>query len=317
MTPRTYSSSTLQVLGSFIRSFRVINELAHTSETEVFESYLESMWREMGMGDPPSTRQGIALMRLAVQAQTAEKQSAVVEAFHQLSEGDQRVLADEMALTGVAGQSYKHIPAISSGLGPSILVYYSPAFVRFLAPGAALEALRLLAEIYRRARHLWPLKPLSDTVGESGSTVGGSSVGGSSVGGGSVGGSSVGGAASHVTIRIDQIKELTVQDIRSVYSSGDSWLLTKRNELEAVVERHPLEHMSELLQKGVQTAVLKFWAPNDGSKGGSSANSSGGSEAASIGSLDSIGAQLVGLGPVSSASLTKLNKRLSQRPPSK
>ena len=295
----------------------MINELAHTSETEVFESYLESMWREMGMGDPPSTRQGIALMRLAVQAQTAEKQSAVVEAFHQLSEGDQRVLSDEMSLTGVAGQSYKHIPAISSGLGPSILVYYSPAFVRFLAPGAALEALRLLAEIYRRARHLWPLKPLSDTVGESGSTVGGSSVGGSSVGGGSVGGSSVGGAASHVTIRIDQIKELTVQDIRSVYSSGDSWLLTKRNELEAVVERHPLEHMSELLQKGVQTAVLKFWAPNDGSKGGSSANSSGGSEAASIGSLDSIGAQLVGLGPVSSASLTKLNKRLSQRPPSK
>ena len=275
----------------------MINELAHTSETRVFETYLENMWREMGMGEPPNTRQGVALMRLAVQAQTAEKQAAVIEAFHQLSESDQCVLSDEMAQTGAAGQSYKHTPALSSALGPSILVYYSPAFVRFLAPGAALEALRLLAEVYRRARHLWPLKPLSDAAGESG------------------GGS---GAASHVTIRIDQIKELIVQDIRSVYSSGDSWLLTKRNDLEAVVERHPLEHMSELLQKGVPVAVLKFWAPNDGSKGGSSANSHGDSEGASIGSLDSIGAQLVGgswggLGGVNSATMTKLNKIVSER----
>ena len=34
--------------------------------------------------------------------------------------------------------------------GPSILVYYSPAFVRTLAPSDALAALSLLAEIYLR-----------------------------------------------------------------------------------------------------------------------------------------------------------------------
>ena len=41
-----------------------------------------------------------------------------------------------------------------------------------------------------------------------------------------------------IQVRIDQIKELQLDDIQSVYSEGEYWLLSKRNELEAVVERY-------------------------------------------------------------------------------
>jgi len=68
------------------------------------------------------------------------------------------------------------------------------------------QALHILAEIYRRGRRLWPLIPLGGADGPN-----------------------------TVTIRVDQIKDLSVEDIRAVYGSGDSWLLFKRNEKEAVV----------------------------------------------------------------------------------
>ena len=69
-------------------------------------------------------------------------------------------------------------------LGPTFLVYYSPAFIRNLSPADALPALRILTEVYRRARQLWPLTP---TVGSHHS----------------------------VTIRIDQLKELKLNAIMS------------------------------------------------------------------------------------------------------
>ena len=94
--------------------------------------------------------------------------------------------------------------------GPAFLVYYSPAFLRSLAPAHALEALRLLAEVYRRARQLWPL----------GTTM---------------------GNAHAVTIRIDQIKELNLPDIKAVFTQGESWMLARKTDNEAVVERQSLE----------------------------------------------------------------------------
>ena len=36
-------------------------------------------------------------------------------------------------------------------------------------------------------------------------------------------------------------------------------MLARRNALEAVVERHPLDYMTELLQEGYSAAILKFW----------------------------------------------------------
>ena len=90
--------------------------------------------------------------------------------------------------------------------------------MRALAPAEAVEALRLLAEVYRRARRLWPLNAKSE--GQS------------------------------VTVRIDQIKELSLPEIQAIYADGDSWLLSKRNNREAVVERHPLDDMAELMRSG-------------------------------------------------------------------
>ena len=40
--------------------------------------------------------------------------------------------------------------------GPVFLVYYSPAFLRMAARSDILAGLRMLAEIYRQARTLWP-----------------------------------------------------------------------------------------------------------------------------------------------------------------
>eukprot|EP00326_Haptolina_ericina_P043239 CAMPEP_0181257476 /NCGR_PEP_ID=MMETSP1096-20121128/50265_1 /TAXON_ID=156174 ORGANISM="Chrysochromulina ericina, Strain CCMP281" /NCGR_SAMPLE_ID=MMETSP1096 /ASSEMBLY_ACC=CAM_ASM_000453 /LENGTH=613 /DNA_ID=CAMNT_0023355797 /DNA_START=93 /DNA_END=1934 /DNA_ORIENTATION=- len=214
------------VLASFIKSFSVINELAHKTETEVMEDYLVSYWDEAGfLGPMPVGSEAIAVMRLIVQAQTADKQVPIPNAFRGLSQEDKQVLSEEMARTGAANQDYNRSTPKTPG-GPAFLIYYSPAFVRKLTPDSTENALALLAEVYRRARRLWPLDPNANTT---------------------------------VTVRIDQIKELTLQEIQAVYAVGDSWLLSRRNDLEAVVERHPLDYMGELLKQGYDTTVLKFY----------------------------------------------------------
>lgn len=62
-----------------------------------------------------------------------------------------------------------------------------------------------------------------------------------------------------VTIRIDQIKELKLPDIQSAFAQGESWLLCRKNDNEALVERHSLEGMAEQAANGVVSSVLKFW----------------------------------------------------------
>ena len=91
----------------------------------------------------------------------------------------------------------------------------SPSRFLFLV----LQALRLLAEVYRRARELWPLNEAAEK--------------------------------QNVTVRIDQIKDLPSADIQGAYAAGDSWLLSKRNDLEAVVERHPIDALPRLAAAGV------------------------------------------------------------------
>ena len=88
-------------------------------------------------------------------------------------------------------------------------------------PERRLRALRTLAEVYRRARQLWPLRPSTDN-------------------------------AHTVTIRIDLLKELKVGAIVSAFAEGDSWLVVRKNELEGVVERHRLDEMATLLGETVR-----------------------------------------------------------------
>jgi len=224
------------VLDSFIQSFGVLNHLAVRSETEVMEEYLAATWsqRRDASGKalmPPEPRgdSAIAKMRLSLQAQTADKQEAVLAAFDALDQAEQRLLSEEMARSGIAGQRFNRGPEFGDTVvGPAFLVYYSPAFLRNLAPLDALPALRILAEVYRRARHLWPLRPSLD-------------------------------AHHSVTIRIDQLKELKLGGIMAAFAEGESWLLVLQNDQEGVVERHRLDDMAKVIQDGKNAVVLKVW----------------------------------------------------------
>ena len=220
------------VLDSFIRSFKVLNELAVKSETAVMEDYLTRTWSELSekittIGPAPTDEDGVALMRLALQAQTPDKQSAILQAYRALPKEDVAVLRDEMARTGLSGQTFTAGPKWKESKGPAFLVYYSPAFVRNFAPQHALESLRVLAEVYRRARQMWPIQKEanSDPTGQS------------------------------VTIRIDQIKELKLLDIQSAFTQGESWVLCRKNDNEAVVERHSLEHHAQVREHATIAAL--------------------------------------------------------------
>mmetsp|Transcript_22896 Transcript_22896/g.70108 ORF Transcript_22896/g.70108 Transcript_22896/m.70108 type:complete len:779 (-) Transcript_22896:220-2556(-) len=242
-----------RVLGSFIRSFHVLSDLATETETQVFESYLENYWEEevgpaLGLLALPQGEHAIALMRLMCQAQMPDKQAALCKAWELLVPDDKRVLCEEMARTGFPNQIYTRSPSRRLE-GPAILVYYSPHLIRMLTPCSALEALVILAEIYRRARELWPLTSIQADDDETNDA-----------------------PLNTVTIRVDQIKELTVEMIRAVYANGDSWLLCKRNKLEAVVECHAIDYISELTNQGSAAAVLKLWRRRGGMD--SSCNSS-------------------------------------------
>ena len=58
-----------------------------------------------------------------------------------------------------------------------------------------------------------------------------------------------------VTIRIDQLKDATVELIQEAFVYGDGWFISRRNALEGVVERHPL-----LSMQGAQGyRLLAFW----------------------------------------------------------
>jgi hypothetical protein len=226
------------VLGFFIRSFHVLSDLATDTETRVYESYLEDYWEEirpeLGLGEPPEGEDAIALMRLLCQAQTTDRQLAVLQAWEHLASEDKQVLSEEMARTGFADQLYERSPS-STADGPAFLVYYSPQVLRTLTPETAPEALTLLAEVYRRARELWPLAPLPLDPGEDADGV------------------------RTVTIRVDQLKKLSIEQIRQVYANGQTWLLCKRNAREAVVECHSLDYMDDPAAHGAAAAVLKLW----------------------------------------------------------
>lgn len=102
--------------------------------------------------------------------------------------------------------------------GPALLVYYAPALLQKFGDSEALQALKRIVEVYKQARHLWPLTEAY--------------------------------AMQHVTVRIDTIKELSDQQIREQMGDGRVFMLVKHNEREAFVESHPLPMMHTILQNG-------------------------------------------------------------------
>lgn len=200
----------LPVLNSFIRSFATVGRIATETETQVMEGYLLSRWAEH-TAEPPTGPAAIAKMRLLCMAQL--NAAPILEAFDRLSADDAELLSAEMAMTACEGQTYSPdlIPQGSRLMasGPALLIYYGPAFLQRLGSDNPVLRLRLLAQIYRVSRRLWPASP--EHVG------------------------------TYATIRIDAIQSLSVDDIRDVASGGSRWAVVRKNRNEAFVDRVPAE----------------------------------------------------------------------------
>jgi len=220
------------VLASFIESFPIVGQLAQQTETEVFEGYLRQRWRDAprALGPEPRGPHAVALCRLIVQAQHEAAQKGVFEAFWRLQESDRAVLELEMAQTGLPQQTYSLARGCPK-LGPAFLIYYSPALLQTLGAEHGEVALRILAEIYRQARAIWP------DDGGSGS------------------------GCSTVTLRIDVLKDRTVEAIQQVYTYGEGWFLTKLNDQEGVIEKRSLGEgdASRHGYASVHRRLLELW----------------------------------------------------------
>eukprot|EP00930_Biecheleria_cincta_P055265 TRINITY_DN41601_c0_g1_i1.p1 TRINITY_DN41601_c0_g1~~TRINITY_DN41601_c0_g1_i1.p1 ORF type:complete len:1261 (-),score=236.73 TRINITY_DN41601_c0_g1_i1:173-3955(-) len=145
------------VLGSFIDSFSSVWHLGSKTETQVFEDYLLWRWssHKPSLGEAPTGTGAMALMRMVVMAQGDS--IAILRHFGKLNKADQQVLSQELAMTGIADQHFQR-DSLRETRGPAILVYYSPALMQKAGKKDPLAALHMLAEVFRKARVLWPLR---------------------------------------------------------------------------------------------------------------------------------------------------------------
>merc|ERR1719291_855433 len=218
----------MMVLNSFLRSFEFVERIVDETETHVMEEYLKMRWceNEPSPGKLPTGDGAVAKMRLLCMAQMNAGQ--VLRAMDEVCMEDRVVLYAEMALTGCTGQSYSADicpkEARESPYGPAFLIYYGPAFLQNMGTDSPAAKIRMLAEIYRRARVLWPAQP--EKVAQS------------------------------VTIRIDCIKEISVADMCKAALSGDKWVIAKRNDTEAFVERCSQRKLNRMIKERQQMQIL-------------------------------------------------------------
>jgi len=220
----------LVVLNSFLRSLGFVEQLAHQSETEVMEAYLKMRWteHEPSLGEIPTGDEAIAKMRLVCMAQM--NSTKVLKGFDELNADDKEILAVEMARSGCMCQAYSQNLTPSdvweNSMGPALLIYYGPAFLQSLGADNPASRLAVLAEVYRGARELWPLKVSS--VGIS------------------------------VVVRVDTIKGLSNKEIAEAMNHGKVWVMVKHNELEAFVELSSMSKLNKFIVNQQPIHVLEF-----------------------------------------------------------
>mmetsp|Transcript_17510 Transcript_17510/g.37463 ORF Transcript_17510/g.37463 Transcript_17510/m.37463 type:complete len:986 (-) Transcript_17510:581-3538(-) len=218
----------LPVLNSFLRSFEFVEQIATRTETEVMEEYLKMRWTEndLDLGPLPTGSAAIAKMRLLCMAQG--NASVILHDWDKLTDEDRETLAVEMSRTGCVGQTFSQDLCPRDTWerleGPAFLVYYGPAFLQQMGTDLPVERLSVLAEIYRGARELWP--------------------------------TSISKVASNVTVRIDIIKALSIEEMYEAILRGDTWLLVKHNESEAFVERSSHRKLNKLIATSSSFQVL-------------------------------------------------------------
>eukprot|EP00434_Breviolum_minutum_P006582 symbB.v1.2.005810.t1/scaffold342.1/size227955/3 len=130
------------------------------------------------LGACPRGAGSVAAMRLVLMAQGDSPD--VLRQFRLLPKSDANILSKELAITGCPGQHF-NCDDMRESRGPALLVYYAPALMQKAGRKDPFGALRILAEVLRQARALWPL---NDTDAEK-----------------------------TVLVRIDVLKELEVSDI--------------------------------------------------------------------------------------------------------
>lgn len=190
----------LKVLGSFIDSFGVVWTLSPTkTETRVLEDYFVWRWthHDPPLGAIPTGQGAVAKLRLVLMAQGDSVE--LLKQFDNLDDESRVLLSEEMAVTGAEGQSFEREPLRGTRFekcGPALLVYYGPALMQKAGRKDPKAAMKILAEVFRRARELWPLTTVPNEVNRS------------------------------VTIRIDAIKDLEAPGILKP-DEGHEWLLEK------------------------------------------------------------------------------------------
>jgi len=189
----------VHVLGSFLDSFSFVDRLASRSEVQVMEDYLASRWHARGLSPlEPTCENTIALQRLVLMAQGFEKE--IFPAFFRLPPKDQLCLTQEFARTGHEDQ-FDRAPAsvLSPAQGPALMLYYAPALMQKAGPDQCLEAMLILAAVFRAARRLFPCVKWS--------------------------------VGSTTTIRIDALKALSPAEI----AQHSFWHVIRKGDMEAEV----------------------------------------------------------------------------------
>jgi len=197
-----------KALNAFLGSFSLVHNLSHKSEVEVYEDYVTWRWdtyEAAVLGPPPTGPGSIAIMRLVIMAQGYS--ANVVDAFYQLDTADRHVLEEELARSGCK-DTYTSDHCTHPERGPAFLVYYAPALMQKNNSGDLRLTMRILADVFRQARNIFPLvdERLMDTV----------------------------------TVRIDQLKGLVASAIMTPQDLGDVWVLSKTNAKEAEVRKDNL-----------------------------------------------------------------------------
>jgi len=195
-----------RVLAQFLDSFSVVQAISIKAETDVLEDYFRECWyrHDPELGPAPQGSGTIARMRLMLMAQGDTLE--ILKQFQLLSIDEQTILSQEMACTGCKGQQFstddlKGQP--TCGKGPAILVYYGPALMQKAGKKDPKSALRVLAEVYRRTRELWPLT--EDAADQS------------------------------ITVRIDALKEIDSSLIQRP-DSGQIWVISKMSSKDSMVK---------------------------------------------------------------------------------
>jgi len=218
------------VLASFLWSIPFLEKLHGSTETEVVEAYLQARWLGFDpMRAVPMDNSAVACMRLAVMAQGDLR---VVDAFQDLDAAERDCLATELARTGCRGQRYACIDRdLRCEGGPALLVYYGPALLQKHCEGSEEDfrsALRVLSQVLRIARELWPLEEASE--------------------------------GSTATVQVGSLKAENLEAVTEAPAGKvrQVWVLVRHNDLEGAVELVRASALNSMYSSGTRFKVIDF-----------------------------------------------------------